>query len=206
MQTEISGCFIGVQVEVFLFGCCWLYCLFKKIALQYHVVALTIVKYWDTHMLWKVVFKNLASAMLFLAQSTPRVLEKPSAAHCCSCHPLNRLRTKPSFSGCPQGWPVPIPGRVAASPAPVPVTTAVCALPGLGDFPLEIQGLDYKSLHLHWKRLPWIGCGVGGQGEPHLVCPSELVGVILAEGHKQHLNRTNHHNHSPAIWLWKQFE
>lgn len=59
--------------------------------------------------------------MLFLAQSTPRVLEKPSAAHSCSFHPLNigvhadRLRTKTTSPYVPKGWLVPTPGSQPSS-------------------------------------------------------------------------------------------
>lgn len=129
-------------------------------------------------MLWNIVFKTLASAMLFLAQSTPRVLEKPSAAHSCSSHPLNisahsrQAENKDQLSVCPQrvacaptrGVAANPAARQSSSPAPVPVTTAARALPCLGDLSLEIQGLVCNSHHLDWKRLPCIGWGGGGEG------------------------------------------
>lgn len=97
-------------------------------------------------------------------------LQKPSAAHFCSFHPLNtnvhtdRLRTKTSSPYVPKGWLVPTQGKwqpaqhqpqraqqqdKTEAPPPVPVTTAARVSLCLGDFYLEIQGLVFKSFHLH---------------------------------------------------------
>lgn len=89
-----------------------------------------------------------------------------------------------------KGWLVPKPGGGTSASH----NSSTCPA-SLGDFPWKFRDwfarvLTLKNTSMH--RL------VGGKNK-NLVCPSGLVGVILAEGQKhQHLTRTSHHTHSPA--------
>lgn len=136
-----------------------------------------------------------------------RELQKPSAAHACSSHPLNsnvhtdRLRTKTSSPYVPKEWLVPTQGRWkpaqhqlrraqqqdrAEAPPPVPVTTAAHVLPYPGDFYLEIQGLVFKNLHLNNLILKNTSMHrLDKKKNP--VCPSRLADVILVQAFKMNI-------------------
>lgn len=146
-----------------MFGCCWLCCLFffsNNITVSCGSLENSeILRYTHAmkHCLQKPGISDAFSGTKYTKGARETLscsfLLLPSFEHQRS---RRQAENKEQLSVCPQRVACAHTRGVAAnpaagqssSPAPVPVTTAACALPCLGDPSLEIQGLVFKSLHL----------------------------------------------------------